>query len=363
MKTVRTLYLVLANTLILLLAILLATHFFIKVYHRYRSIPPRTFEILPDIVKPNYRHMAGADVDALLFALDTLHMRYEPWVGYKEEETTSRFVNVDEYGIRANGPSRRTVSDLDGAVWFFGGSTTFGYGVADAETIPARLENLLGRPVVNLGAGGYYSAQENVLLNQYLRIGYRPSLAIFLDGINERCDMEDYQAELKRLFAKAQHRYEWDVFEIVKPVIFAYGGIRRRINVLLGETPVGVAQSEFICEDAGRRAELRAIHERNLAERSSLCRLYQIECRTFVQPFAGVHGQHDDMVLRVADRQLMREKFNRLEENWRRAGAVFVTGALDGHKRHAFVDGEHYSAAAIELIARAIAESLAAPGK
>ena len=41
-----------------------------------------------------------------------------------------------------------------------------------------------------------------------------PSLAIFLD---ERCDMEAYGGpELKRLFAKAQHRYEWDVFEIAK---------------------------------------------------------------------------------------------------------------------------------------------------
>ena len=38
---------------------------------------------------------------------------------------------------------------------------------------------------MNLGVKGDASLKENRLLDHYLRTGYRPAMAIFLDGINE----------------------------------------------------------------------------------------------------------------------------------------------------------------------------------
>ena len=40
--------------------------------------------------------------------------------------------------------------------------------------------------------------------------------------------------------------------------------------------------------------------------------------------------------------------------------AIDITSALDSHDRHAFVDGVHYSAAANDIIARAIADKIPA---
>ena len=78
-----------------------------------------------------------------------------------------------------------------------------------------------------------------------------------------------------------------------------------------------------------------------------------------MQPFGGVHGRYDDPAYLEKDRQLKRALFTHLEDNWRNAGAVFVTNALDEYERHGYLDEEHYSAAANRLIAQSVAAKIA----
>ena len=358
MKALRTLYWMLANSMILLALTLVGAHLFGRMYFQFHGNQTPQYRSLPDAVKRNYAHMAPQDVDELLQVTESMRMRYVPWTGFSEETTRSRFVNVDARGIRANGTASRDISSIEGAIWFFGGSTAFGYGVADAETIPARLEKLLARPVVNFGVAYFFSAQENLLLNRYLRIGYRPSMALFFDGINEACDVDDYQDEMKILFANAQLQYDWDILELARPVARGL----RRVAAMLRPAQSGDAAEPgadgLVCENRGRKAPLRAVHARILAEREALCRLYDVRCVTFVQPFAGLHGKHEDRsgVEPVLER--LRNLFLHLEPNWRAAKSVFVTDALDAHPEHAYVDAVHYSAGANAAIARAIAGNL-----
>ena len=163
---------------------------------------------------------------------------------------------------------------------------------------------------------------------------------------------------MKLMFAKIQEGYGWDPLELFKPVTYGYARLsakfRKPARIEAEESP----RRELVCEFNGRRTALRTIHVRILAERESLCRLYAVECRTFVQPFPGVHGHFHDVALAERDRNLMRGKFIHLEDNWRKAGAIFVTDALDQHDRHAYIDESHYSAAASRLIAQAIASRL-----
>ncbi len=361
MRTVRVLYLILANTLILLALATLAAHLFLRVHIHFSQTSEQHFRSLSAAAKSAYAHMAPEAAEELLRNTDRLRFRYAQLVGWRERATKSRFVNVDANGIRSNGGALRPIAAIEGAIWFFGGSTTFGYGVADAETIPAELEQLIGRPVVNFGVGAFYSAQENLLLQRYLEIGYRPSAAIFLDGINERCDEEVYQEEMKMLFAKAQAEYEWDILEIFKPVTQLSRRAVGKLKRLMGYAVDPPDEFELICEGGGKRIPLREIHARILAERNAVCRAYTIECGTAIQPFAGVHGRHDDLTnLSAMERTQLRERFSHLEPTWRNSGAIFVTDAFDNHDRHAYVDDVHYSAAASRLIAQAIARKMPA---
>ena len=94
--------------------------------------------------------------------------------------------------------------------FFSGGSTTFGYGVADNETIASYLQEYLNQKlgtdvrVYNFGRGSYYSTQERLLYEQLLTSGFVPDLAIFIDGLNDFAYYENkplFTDQLRQLFA------------------------------------------------------------------------------------------------------------------------------------------------------------------
>ena len=80
-------------------------------------------------------------------------------------------------------------------IFALGGSTTFGYNVADDETWPSALAATLTRraaasgtditvTVENYGRGYFNPSQEVVLLWNLVRSGHRPDVVIFMDGVN-----------------------------------------------------------------------------------------------------------------------------------------------------------------------------------
>jgi len=146
-----------------------------------------------------YPHMREEEWRALLKETQTLQLEFVPYTHFKERPRKGKYVNVTEGGFRVNKrqgpwpPNPRAVN-----IFFFGGSTTFGYGVRDDETIPSVLQDLLPRQgctspiyVYNFGRGGHNSSQEQILFARLLLGGFTPQLAIFLDGINEVFDSAD----------------------------------------------------------------------------------------------------------------------------------------------------------------------------
>jgi hypothetical protein len=134
-------------------------------------------------------------------------LQFEPFTQFKEAEVHGRYVNVHAMGFRASGPNRTPPwPPRTGAanIFVFGGSTTFGYGVPDDQTIPAHLHTRLAagglEPVVyNFGRASYFSSQERVLFEQLLLAGHVPQLAIFVDGINEFTHADGAPARSARL--------------------------------------------------------------------------------------------------------------------------------------------------------------------
>ncbi len=159
-----------------------------------------------------------ARVRALLRETWSVGYRYEPFTQFRERTVRGRYVTVDPAGFRGGGgvavwpppAAARTV-------FVFGGSTTFGYGLPDAETIPAALERRLaaepactGRfAVYNFGRANYFSSQERALFERLLVDGNRPDAAIFIDGLNEfgYPDGEPkFSARLGELMAESEGR-------------------------------------------------------------------------------------------------------------------------------------------------------------
>jgi lysophospholipase L1-like esterase len=122
---------------------------------------------------------------------------YEPFLEFRERPRAGRWVNVIEPGFRAiedQGPWPPDPANLN--IFVFGGSTTFGYGVADQDTWPSHLQAVLRAHgeharLYNFGQGYYYSSQERLFLERILMSGHVPHMAIFMDGLNDFCFVED----------------------------------------------------------------------------------------------------------------------------------------------------------------------------
>jgi hypothetical protein len=120
-------------------------------------------------------------------------LEYEPFTGFKEQPFRGKYLNIDPAGFRfskdqAPWPPRSDAIN----VFVFGGSTTYGYGLPDDQTIPSYLGECAAASdsparlaVYNFAREGYFSTQERILFEQLLTAQFVPKLAVFIDGINE----------------------------------------------------------------------------------------------------------------------------------------------------------------------------------
>jgi hypothetical protein len=99
-------------------------------------------------------------VNFVAVELDQVHkpgkvqVHYDPRVGWVQAPNLKlKEFTTGEYGVRMSGPE--IVRLQEGAVLMVGDSFGAGSEVGDADSWPAQLERVIGRQVINAGAGGY----------------------------------------------------------------------------------------------------------------------------------------------------------------------------------------------------------------
>jgi len=126
---------------------------------------------------------------------------YEPFTQFKEKSFVGKFVNISKEGFRKSfdqgiWPSGGNKGQYN--IFLLGGSTAFGYGLVDEETVPSWLQKKIndtypGRHIklFNMGRSHYYSTQERLLFETLLTKNIIPDMVIFLDGLNDFYYNED----------------------------------------------------------------------------------------------------------------------------------------------------------------------------
>jgi hypothetical protein len=198
----KTVALIFLGTVILLLLVNIGSFFILQMrnYLYQRENNPvirkygdsRIYKVYPDLDEKSVRVLLD----------ETWHREkpfmYEPFVQFKERLYQGKYVNIDANGFRITknqGPWPPDNKKFN--IFMFGGSTTFGYGIPDDQTISSYLQGILSNKlkrdirVYNFGRAWYYSTQERILFERLLTAGFIPDMVIFVDGLNDSYHLLD----------------------------------------------------------------------------------------------------------------------------------------------------------------------------
>lgn len=157
-----------------------------------KAAVPLKFKSYHPALKPVYPDLTPDEITELITDTRRVPQVYETYTQFREPAYQSKYVNVTPEGFRLSKNQGAWPPAQDYyKVFIFGGSTTFGYGVSDQETVPSYLQEFLEARsqlplrVYNFGRCGYFSLQERILLEKLLVQGQVPNLVVFIDGLND----------------------------------------------------------------------------------------------------------------------------------------------------------------------------------
>ena len=300
---------------------------------------------------------------------------YQPWVEFSEPPFTGQRVNVD---LDSRGfPVRRTVNPPNDRnlpvveIFALGGSSTFGYHVSDEHTWPSHLSKILNEKaqaeglsihveVVNYGRAFYNPSQETVLLVDLLKSGHRPSLVLFMDGLNQSLtpDVPYFTPRISHAVRNMQFNPPLiNAFEWLPVVRFANSIKRRWFKIDPDEE-----QETKRPVDLHRVDQIVNAFEQNKQIASTIAELYGIKTLFFLQPHVTDYNLElfrrplpDLAEFLRSGQQEIRPFYARLrtKAEWVDLSDLFE---LWGKNRKAIVDDCHYSPNFHQFLAKHVAE-------
>lgn len=156
----------------LLIVINIISYFIIDLFDRRNH---QKGSKMPAIINENY-----FEIKAEFSQLET---EYKPFIGWSRKPIKKKFTNIDSSGNRA------TVNqniNSDRVIRFFGGSTMWGTGVDDFNTIPSLFDKCSNKnEIINHGESGFNARQNLEVLINLIQKNKYTDIAVFYDGVND----------------------------------------------------------------------------------------------------------------------------------------------------------------------------------
>ncbi|WP_299136651.1 SGNH/GDSL hydrolase family protein [uncultured Tenacibaculum sp.] len=138
-----------------------------------------------------YSNLSPEQVKGLYYEHIELQTKWSPYTHFELKKYTGKYNNIDSLGHRKT-LSFYKDSSSSIKIFCFGGSTMYGIGTKDENTIPSTLAKVLKNKIpskkftiTNFGLPGYTNDLEILQLRKELIKGNIPDIVIFYDGVNE----------------------------------------------------------------------------------------------------------------------------------------------------------------------------------
>ncbi|MEA5468839.1 hypothetical protein [Spirulina sp. 06S082] len=170
-------------------------------------------------------------------------IQFYPFIGFTWPKHEGKYVNTNQQGERIVVPTSSQEKNK-GVIRFFGGSTMWGMGAEDKETIPSLIkQNFPDYLVFNHGQLAYTSRQSLAKLINLANQSYSLDYVVFLDGVNDpmiSCyDVFKSNEKLVNIYGFSQQfgqileqyqQYNQDIFGAFKQTL--YGSTLKFLNLL-----------------------------------------------------------------------------------------------------------------------------------
>ena len=310
-----------------------------------------------------YPGMSHEDITLLLEETWKRPYIFSPWVIFKERPRSGKFVNVDKNGFRISNDMGLALDQPGIKIFVFGGSTTFGYGLDDSSTIPAHIQRQLSMlypdrdiHVFNFGRAYYYLEQEAILLLELIKNNHIPSVAIFIDGLNEGFNEPFYVDELRWLFSAYNYI----------PLNLLLGYLHRSYSGRIAHKIVEYINPSTVEEINQQVSSMAKNIDKYIISKEIIALLaekYNFDVYFFIQPVPGYRNNlqkhmflQDDL---TGDHIAFLEQYMQaLEKTVDNHNSFSLTNLLQVYKKQPFVDNVHYTSEVCRMIAEAITEKV-----
>lgn len=123
---------------------------------------------------------------------NSLPTEYRSYIGWRRLNFNGETINIDSSGIRKSEQGNGAIEDSI-KITFLGGSTMWGTGVDDANTIPSLISKKANGNyfVYNFGEAGYNSFQGYLFLKLQTLYGHKTDVIVSYDGFNDGYYLSD----------------------------------------------------------------------------------------------------------------------------------------------------------------------------
>lgn len=160
---------------IILISVNIFSYFFIQIY--YAKQEQKSF-VLPAMTNENYAKIRKE--------FNQLETEYQPFIAWKTRPINKKYTKVNKDGDRVTIQKKQKTGKV---IRFFGGSTMWGTGVEDSNTLPSCFERCKDDSrIINHGERGFNSRQSLELFTNLLIKNKSVDIAVFYDGVNDIAD-------------------------------------------------------------------------------------------------------------------------------------------------------------------------------
>lgn len=177
--------------------------------------------------------------------LSETQFTYYDFITWRRNDYHGETINIID-GVRATIGSQAQINDIT-QYFFFGGSTTWGTGVNDANTYPSLFAQQTNTRAQNFGESGYIGRQSLAYLNNLIiqesKNDWSESHVVFYDGVNDvgnRC-----RTEISGLSTSRERQIQ-NVLQLAPP--YSFTKLFEQLTEFLSAVKRKLSNSELITE-------------------------------------------------------------------------------------------------------------------